>query len=98
MRYQVLLQTGAADDLAAIEAIIAADSPRNAARWYADMRRRISSLAAMPNRFPVAPESAEVGVTVRQMTTGNYRVLYVIEGAWVRVVHVRHAARRAGLG
>jgi len=42
----------------------------------------------------VAPESAALGVEVRHLVVGSYRVLFVIRQDTVTVLHIRHAARR----
>jgi plasmid stabilization system protein ParE len=74
-------------------------------RWYAGLARALASLSQLPHRYPLAPESEGLGGDeIRQMIFGSgrgaYRVLYrVLEPEQdspgvVRLLHVRHAARR----
>jgi plasmid stabilization system protein ParE len=73
-------------------------------RWYAGLARALESLAQLPRRYPLAPESDALGGEIHQMIYGTgrgaYRVLYrVLEPAEgdpriVRILHVRHASRR----
>jgi plasmid stabilization system protein ParE len=58
----------------------------------------IASLAAFPERCPLAPESARFSFEVRQLLYGRkphvYRILFTIEGETVKILHIRHARRR----
>lgn len=73
-------------------------------RWYAGLVRALESLAQLPRRHPVAPESDLLGGEVHQMIYGTglsahgilYRVLEPEGGSpgVVRILHVRHAARQ----
>ena len=75
-----------------------------AERWYAGLARALESLSQLPHRFPLAAESDTLGGDIRQMIygtgRGGYRILYrVLEPdndnpGIVRILHVRHAARR----
>ena len=83
----------------AIEAMeyIALDSPRNAVRWYAGMEKEIRNLKRFPKRWPLAPEGGNLGEELRQVIYRSYRIIYRVEerSRTVRIVHVRHTARRA---
>lgn len=96
MKYRVIVQERAADDLVWIESYITVDAPLRAQTWVSGMTRRISTLSTMPKRCKVAPESAEVDFEVRCLNIGGYRVLFTIVGDTVQVLHVRHAARDYG--
>jgi plasmid stabilization system protein ParE len=73
-------------------------------RWYAGLARALESLAQLPRRRPVAPESDMLGGELYQMIYGKgrsaYRILYRVfepegdEPGVVRILHVRHAARQ----
>jgi plasmid stabilization system protein ParE len=73
-------------------------------RWYAGLARALESLAQLPRRHPVAPESDMLGGELHQMIYGRgrsaYRILYRVfepegdEPGVVRILHVRHAARQ----
>ena len=61
-----------------------------AQKWAQSIKRDIlSKLSLMPLRYPIAPESEELGLELRQMISGRYRVLFYIKQNEVRVAHVR---------
>ena len=53
----------------------------------------MESLAILPKRYPLAWESPPVGTELRQMSYGNYRVVFSIVDPHVEIHFVRHAAR-----
>ena len=62
----------------------------NAADWLNKIEREvITRLALFPFAFPVAPESAELPVEVRQFKFGRYRVLFTVKKNNVLVLRVR---------
>jgi plasmid stabilization system protein ParE len=67
-------------------------------RWFVALRGTIASLANLPSRCALAPESRDSPVEVRQSLYGRrphvYRILFAIEGDVVQVLHIRHARRR----
>jgi plasmid stabilization system protein ParE len=76
-------------------------SPDHAGRWQAGLEASVNSLAEFPTRCPLAPESDQFDVEVRQQLYGRYRILFTLvdadgDGAedTVRILHVRHGARR----
>jgi plasmid stabilization system protein ParE len=86
-------------DLATIfERIEAADSLA-AAKWFNGLEEAILSLAELPRRCPVAPESRKTKRSLRHLLYGSkpdvYRVLYEIDekAKSVWVLAVRHGAR-----
>src|SRR5256885_221869 len=66
------------------------------ARWHAGVLAAIRTLTSNPDRCPLADESADLGVDLRQLLHGRrrdvYRVLFTVEGETVNVLRVRHAA------
>ena len=94
MKYKVILQAEAASQAEAAYRWIAKDAPENAARWYNRLLDKIYSLEDFPTRCPLAPENDAFDVEVRQLLFGNYRILFTIDGRAVRILHVRHGARR----
>ncbi len=92
--FRVAIQPDAAAEIDDIAAWIAAGSPVNAERWIERLLEQIQGLCRYPRRCPLAPEDAYFREEIRQLICGNYRVLYTIDRNVVRVVHVRHAARR----
>jgi plasmid stabilization system protein ParE len=72
-------------------------SPDAAMKWLDGMEQTIAGLAEFPTRCPLAPESDVTGSEIRQQLYGRrqhkYRILFVIRGQTVHVLHVRHGAR-----
>jgi plasmid stabilization system protein ParE len=66
------------------------------------MREAVASLSEYPYRCPLAPETQEFSVQVRQLLYGRkrhaYRILFTVEGDSVIVLHVRHGRRAADRG
>jgi plasmid stabilization system protein ParE len=85
--------------LEALEAAeyIARTSPAAALRWYEGLERALAGLEAMPRRWARAPESEFLGEELRHSLYKSHRIIFRIEEDTrsVRVLHVRHAARRA---
>ena len=55
---------------------------------YRNLRERLTST---PLRCPVAPESEELGITVRQLINGRYRILFIVEKKTVTILHLKGA-------
>lgn len=65
-----------------------------AQQWYDGLYAALSALETLPERHPIAPESAfHTAQTVRQIVRSPFRILFVIRGRAVHVLHIRHAAR-----
>jgi plasmid stabilization system protein ParE len=74
---------------------IAREAPLNADRWFNRLIEKTKALEIFPRSHPLAPESKNAGTEVYQLICGNYRILYTIRNDdEVRILHVRHAARR----
>lgn len=72
-------------------------SANEATRWYAEACRVIATLRVMPERCSPATESKLSIVGVRQLSFGigkrpTHRIVFVIDGARVVVLRVRHHA------
>lgn len=62
----------------------------NAADWLNKIEREvITRLAHFPFAFPVAPESADLPIEVRQFKFDRYRVLFTVKMKEVLVLRVR---------
>ena len=94
MNYTVEVTESAERDAHEAYAYIAADSPVNAHRWFGALFEAIESLASFPERCAAAPESEAVEERVRHLVFGKYRVLFIVRGSTVYVLHVRHGARQ----
>jgi len=92
--HKVELSRRAQRDVDSIYFRIREDSPTNAARWRRRLVDAIDSLEKFPLRHAIAPEAEAVGIELRQMMFGVYRVLHIVEVNTVNIVTVRHGARR----
>ena len=71
----------------------------HAVRWIDGLHDALRGLADFPARWPLAREEGNFDEKIRQLLYGKaphiYRVLFIIRGSVVHVLHVRHGARRA---
>ena len=97
MDYRVVVEQRARRDVDEIVTFIASDSPAAAYTWYENIYDHFASLASMPKRCRVAREPELEVLGIRQMSFGNYRILFTVDDdrASVHIHHVRHGARRA---
>ena len=61
-----------------LEWLITQQAGETGLRWFGRMRTAIDSLANMPGRCPLAPESAEFPFEVRQLLYGSWPHVYRI--------------------
>jgi plasmid stabilization system protein ParE len=98
MTFKVVIQPPALTDIEAAYLYIRQQNPRAGDRWLEEMLTAIEELKTFPNRHGLARESDAFDEPIRQLLVGRrqhvYRVLFVIRSNVVRVLHVRHAARR----
>ncbi|MHB9035479.1 MAG: type II toxin-antitoxin system RelE/ParE family toxin [Armatimonadota bacterium] len=102
MAYRVDLTPQAVADIEEAFQYINQATPIRSKRWLTGLMDMVYSLEEMPERFPVAPESADFGKEIRQALygkrTGIYRIIFRIHreassDGVVRVICVRHGAR-----
>jgi plasmid stabilization system protein ParE len=63
-----------------------------AQRWARDLRNSVEKvLKRFPLSQPLAPESEDFPVEIRQMIIGRYRILFIVDGNTVLVLHIRGA-------
>lgn len=89
-KYRVNIKPTAENDLARRYSQIEKESPQNAVNWYLGLIDAIEKLDELAERCPIAPEDLDIQKGIRHLIVGDYRVLYVIEGNIVNVLHVRH--------
>lgn len=96
MRYGVLIHPEAEAELEDAYWWIAdeAASQAVAEKWKAQLLKKVSSLRQFPERCAIAPEGRLMEESVRQLICRPYRLLFVIDGRTVTVLHVRHSARQ----
>lgn len=95
MAYKIQVMPLAVEDLEAYTRRIAKDSKIQSRKWLREAWEKIFSLKTMPERFAVIPESAEVGVELREMRHYSHRIIYQIlkSKKSVLVLRVWHSAR-----
>lgn len=89
-KYRIDIKPTAEKDLARRYAQIEQESPQNAVSWYLRIIEAIEKLDELAERCPIAPEDLDIQKGIRHLVIGDYRVLYVIEGETLSVLHVRH--------
>jgi toxin ParE1/3/4 len=92
-KHRVEIADAASIDIRSIRDYIAADNPRAADRWVAEVERSILRLETFPFAHGLIPEASDLGVEYRQKIYGNYRVIYRVEEVRVIVLRVIHGAR-----
>ena len=92
--YKVILTPAALDDLSAIHAYIAPDSPGNAARMAERILDTIDSLSELPHRFPVVRTRRKLPYELRRVVVRPYKIFYSVEVQTVYIRTIRHGARR----
>lgn len=75
-------------------------TPQAADAWLDEILDALESLAILPERCPIAPESDLFPVAIRQLLVGSVRILFTVspETRTVHVLHIRHQAQRLGPG
>ena len=95
MKYTVVVQPEAEADIEAAYLYLSeAASPDLAVRWFNEIDAAMTTLAEFPKRCPRAPEDQYFDDEIRHLLVEPYRVLFTIRAKEVRVLHVRHMARR----
>jgi plasmid stabilization system protein ParE len=99
-KFTVFVQPRAERDMESAYEWLLQNAPEFADRWFNGLFESFKVLEVFPSRFPLAPEN-RFGVfdsEVRQLIYGQgfwkYRILFIVTGNKVHIVHVRHGARR----
>jgi plasmid stabilization system protein ParE len=63
---------------------------QKAKSWARELHRAIKTrLTSLPVSCPLAPESDDLGIPIRQLIVQRYRVLFIVEKKTVTILHVR---------
>lgn len=97
--YEIVFAPTAEEDLENIAAWLSENAPHKLREWLLAIRADIETLTLMPERCPLAPENGlwgeeELRQLLFQEYPSKYRVLFTIEGRQVRILNIRHGARR----
>ena len=97
MKYRVIVQPPALQDLEEAYLWAAERAPQTAARWYNRFRDALRTLEINPLRCALAPVNVEVEPEIRQFLFGKipnvFRALFAIDGDAVQLLHIRRASR-----
>lgn len=94
MKFHVVIQPQAQDDVRSIYSWLAERAPEGASRWFDQWLAAVTQLVDDPSRFGFAPENGLVSDEIRQVIFRtrrgrNYRAVFSINGAVVNILHVR---------
>ncbi|MBV9387244.1 MAG: type II toxin-antitoxin system RelE/ParE family toxin [Chroococcidiopsidaceae cyanobacterium CP_BM_ER_R8_30] len=99
MAFQVDISPSALNDAEAAFLWIRKESPSYAEEWFNGLLEAINSLENFPNRCPLAPESEELGIEIRQLLYRKNRILFsiapsreTVDGT-VQILRIRHQAQ-----
>ena len=99
MVYLVEISPSAFNDAEAAFLQMRKESPSYADQWFNGFLEAIVSLENFPNRCPLAPESGELRIDLRQLIYGKYRILFWVllesrtNDGTVQILRVRHQAQ-----
>jgi plasmid stabilization system protein ParE len=98
MKYRIEMTAEAVAELHDAYLWIRNDSPNHAVRWRLRILEAMQTLANMPERCEIAPESEHFHQEIRQLLFGKksgvYRILFTIDRDVIYILHIRHSARR----
>jgi plasmid stabilization system protein ParE len=95
--YAVVFDPDAQNEaIEAAEYIARTSSSAAGAEWFEGLKAAIGSLSVLPGRCSQARESETLGVDLRHYLYHSHRIIFRIEkeAGIVRILHIRHAARR----
>ena len=89
-KYKVILHSDAESDIeSSFKWGCRARGEQNAKLLVRKLIRAIrKQLTSLPLACPLAPESEELGVSIRHLIVGRYRVLFTVRGRIVTILHV----------
>ena len=92
-KYKVILHSDAELDIeSSFKWSCRAWGEENAKLWVRKLRHAITKqLTSLPLACPLAPESEQLGVPIRHLIVGRYRVLFTVRGRTVTILHVSGA-------
>lgn len=97
--HRIVFAPTAEEDLDGNLTWLSTEAPERVEKWFTDLRAKIMTLEHMPALCRFAPENGLHGTEpIRQLLfTGypsKYRILFTVDGDEVRILNIRHGARR----
>lgn len=87
---RLIFTEAAESDIEAIGDFIAAENPRRAESFIAELRERCFGLLRMPERFAIVPPLRHL--SIRRRVHGRYLIFYRITPQTVEILHILHGA------
>ncbi len=98
MKYRVIVQPPALDDLEQAYLWATQRAPDTADRWFNRFWDALQTLDTHPQRCGLAPENDAIVPEIRQFLFGKkpnvFRALLTVDDVAVRVLHIRRTSRR----
>ena len=88
-KFRVEIAPVVIDEIEEAALYIAKDSVIDAINWSIEIEKKIQSLELFPTRCPLAEESQLFDYDIRHLIVGNFRLLFRIEKATVKVLYLR---------
>lgn len=91
--YRIIIAPKAAQDIRDAFEWLRTENPAYANSWRDGLRDAIIALETLPFKNPMAPESREFDVEIRQLLYGRgtpWRIFYSVKDQQVSILHVRH--------
>lgn len=97
--YDIVFAPTADEELAEILDWLSREAPEKVSEWYAAIKAHIQTLDHLPERCPYAPEnglwgSEELRQLLFQDYPSKYRIIFTVTESSVRILNIRHGARR----
>ena len=93
MVFRVEISPSALQDIENILIWMTENYPEIVEEWYLGILDAIRSLEKFPNRCPLARESEEIGLEIRQLLYKQHRIIFRVIDDSVVISRVRHIAR-----
>ena len=98
MKYHIVLQRLAVEDLDDATAWAAQHAPATVARWLERFHLALRTLDSNPQRCPLAREDSKVEIELRELHFGKrpnvFRIIFTIDESTVRILRIRRSQRR----
>ena len=98
MAFSVRLMLRASEDAERIYGRVSKEAPLKGQEWYNRLVETLYSLERFPERGRVIESLSTPANTIRQLLYGrrphSYRIYFDVVAATVRILHIRHGARK----
>lgn len=97
--HPIVFAPTAQQDLESILAWLEENAPEKVVEWIESLKADIDTLSIMPERCPYAPENGlwgneELRQLIFQKYSSKYRIIFTVHADRVRILNIRHGARR----